>query len=91
MMIYNKSLKYSTLANKQFSEAEIINYSQTDAEKLTYAGFQLSAFFYGPLQIIFALAMMYFYVGVSFLCGVGVVSLMMIINYFISKRVNYYN
>ena len=30
-MIYNKSLKFSTLANKQFSEAEIINYSQTDA------------------------------------------------------------
>jgi ATP-binding cassette, subfamily C (CFTR/MRP), member 1 len=91
MMIYNKSLKYSTLANKEFSEAEIINYSQTDAERMTYAGFQLSSFFYGPLQIMFALAMMYFYVGWSFLCGVGVVTFMLILNYFISNKINYYN
>lgn len=90
-MIYNKSLKYSTLANKKFSEAEIINYSQTDAERLTYAGFQLAAFFYGPIQVIFALLMMYFYVGVSFLSGVGVVMVLMVINYFMSKKINRLN
>jgi ATP-binding cassette subfamily C (CFTR/MRP) protein 1 len=90
-MIYNKSLKYSTLSDKRFSEAEIINYSQTDAERLTYAGFQLAALFYGPLQILFALIMMYFYVGVSFLTGVSVVTIIMTINYFMSKRINHYN
>jgi hypothetical protein len=31
MMIFNKSLKYSELGNKDFSEAEILNYSQVDA------------------------------------------------------------
>jgi ABC-type multidrug transport system fused ATPase/permease subunit len=90
-MIYNKSLKYSTLANKKFSEAEIINYSQTDVERMTYAGFQLAAIFYGPIQIIFALIMMYVYVGVPFFSGVGVILVLMGINYFLSKRVNYYN
>lgn len=31
MIVYNKSLRYSPLADKEFSEAEIINYSQVDA------------------------------------------------------------
>ena len=31
MLIYNKSLKYSPLSEKTFTEAEIINYSQVDA------------------------------------------------------------
>ena len=31
MLIYNKSLKYSPMGDKAFSEAEIINYSQVDA------------------------------------------------------------
>jgi hypothetical protein len=31
MLIYNKSLKYSPMADKKYTEAEIINYSQVDA------------------------------------------------------------
>jgi hypothetical protein len=39
IMIYQKSLKYSVLASRRFSEAEIINYSQTDAERMNHVGF----------------------------------------------------
>jgi hypothetical protein len=31
MMIFHKSLRYAEQANKEFTEAEIINYSQVDA------------------------------------------------------------
>jgi hypothetical protein len=31
MLIYNKSLKYSPMGDKKFSEAEIVNYSQVDS------------------------------------------------------------
>lgn len=58
---------------------------------MTYAGYQLSSFFYGPIQIIFALVMMYFKVKTSFLSGVAVLLLVIIFNYFISKRINKLN
>jgi ATP-binding cassette subfamily C (CFTR/MRP) protein 1 len=90
-MIYHKALRYSTLADKRFSEAEIINYSQTDAERMTYAGLQLASFFYGPMQIIFALIMMYFYVGISFLVGTSVIAFVMVFNYIVSKKINKLN
>ncbi len=58
---------------------------------MTYAGYQLSSTIYGPFQIIFALIMMYAYVGVSFLVGVSTIVLLIIANYFISKKANEYN
>ena len=35
--------------------------------------------------------MMYFYVGISFLSGVAVVTVILTINYFMSKIINHYN
>lgn len=91
MMIFTKSLRYSTLADKQFSEAEIINYCQTDAERMTLFGVHLAALFYGPIQIIFSFGMMYFYVGISFLAGIGAVIVLLIVSYLLSILVNKYN
>jgi hypothetical protein len=31
MMVFTKSLRYSSMADKEFTEGEIINYSQVDA------------------------------------------------------------
>lgn len=58
---------------------------------MTYAGYQLSSLIYGPIQIVFALVMMYFYVGLSFLVGVTTILLLILANYFISKKANEYN
>ena len=38
LAIYQKALKYPILANKQYSEGDIINLSQIDAENLTQFG-----------------------------------------------------
>ena len=85
MIIYNKSLKYSVEASKEFSEAEITNYSQVDAERLVYVGDQIAAFFYGPLQILVGLGMMYFALGFTFLTTLGLMMLILVVSYFISK------
>ena len=58
---------------------------------MTYVGFQLSSLFYGPIQIIFAMVMMYFYVQIAFLSGVAIIVLLIIFNYFVSKRINRLN
>lgn len=58
---------------------------------MTYAGFHLSALLYGPIQIIFSLIMMYFYVGISFLCGLSIIIIVLILNYFLSIKLNKLN
>jgi ABC-type bacteriocin/lantibiotic exporter with double-glycine peptidase domain len=85
MIVYNKSMKYAPLADKKFSEAEITNYSQVDAERLVYIGDQVASFFYGPLQISFGLFMMYFVLRFTFLTTIGIILIILVISYFISK------
>ena len=85
MMIYCKSLRFNSLANKQFSESQIINYLQTDAGRFGAIGYFLSAFFYGPIQIVAGVVMMYGFVGMSFLAAVGVMLLLAIFSYFNGK------
>lgn len=84
-IIYSKALKYSPLADKQFREAEIINYSQVDSERLVAVGDQLSAFLYGPLQIVVGLVMMYYILGFTFLATIAVIVVVMAASYFFSK------
>jgi ATP-binding cassette subfamily C (CFTR/MRP) protein 2 len=91
MMIYAKSLKFAEQANKSFTEAEIINYSQVDAEKMTNIGYHLSAFFYGPFQFVIGLIMLYWTLGITFLTAVGIMTVVLIISYFLSKISARYN
>jgi hypothetical protein len=48
-----------------------------DAQRLTYLGFQMVAILYTPLQIIVGLTLLYLYIGISFLVGLGVMILLM--------------
>ena len=81
MMIYTKSLRFNSLANKQFTEAEVINYMQTDAGRFGGIGYHISAFFYGPIQIVAGLFLIYTFVGTSFLGAVGVMVLLAIFSF----------
>ena len=85
MIVYNKALKYSPLADKKFTEAEIINYCEVDSERLVYVGDQIASFMYGPIQIVVGLVMMYFVLGIAFLSAIGTMIVILIISYFISK------
>jgi hypothetical protein len=54
-------------------------------------GNQLASLLIAPLQIIAGLFIMYNFIGVSFVSGVGVMVLMIVCTFFSSKRTVKYN
>jgi hypothetical protein len=91
MMIYYKSLRYGSICEKKYTESDIVNYSQVDAERMTYMGYQLSSLLFAPLQIIIGIIMMYNFIGISFLAGMATMIFMISITYFVAKKSIIYN
>lgn len=85
LLLYEKSLKHPVLCLKKYSVSEIINYSQVDAQRMTYMGFQLTALIFTPLQVILGLWLMYNFIGISFLSGIGVMILTITLTFVFSK------
>jgi len=52
---------------------------------MTYMGFQLAALLFAPLQVAIGIFLMYSFIGVSFLSGIGVMLITMLITYFLIK------
>jgi hypothetical protein len=52
---------------------------------MTYMGFQLSALLFAPLQVAVGIFLMYNFIGISFLSGIGVMAVTMCITYFLIK------
>lgn len=71
--IFEKATKYPTLCSKKYSVAELINYSQVDAQRLTNLGYYTSAVLFIPIQLGVGIFLMYNFIGVSFLAGMGVI------------------
>lgn len=86
LLIFTKSLKYPSIAEKEFKDSEIINYSQVDAERMSSGGFELACIIIVPIQIVVGLIMMYHFIGISFLAGIGVMCVTIPCTYFTAKR-----
>lgn len=52
---------------------------------MTYMGFQLTAIIFTPLQVLIGLWLMYSFIGISFLSGVGIMILTIILTFVFSK------
>jgi ATP-binding cassette subfamily C (CFTR/MRP) protein 1 len=85
LCIYNKALKYPTLCSKRFQTAELINYSEVDAQRLEDAAFYLNNVFLMPLQLAVGIYLMYSFIGISFLAGMGIIFLVGVLTFFNSK------
>ena len=85
MLIFSKALRYPILANKLYSSSNITNFSTTDAQKLTTISYQMTALLFMPLQFTIALFLMYYFIGVSFLSGIAVMILAILINFFLQR------
>lgn len=85
LLVYNKALKHPLITQKKFAIGDIVNYSQVDAQRMTYMGFQMVALFFTPIQICIGLYLLYIYIGPSFLVGTGVMITLMIFTLFFSK------
>jgi hypothetical protein len=53
---------------------------------MTYMGYQLAAILFSPIQIVIGIYLMYSYIGVSFLAGIGVMVLTITLTFFITKK-----
>lgn len=85
LLLYQKSLRHPVLCLKKYSVSEIINYSQVDAQRMTYMGFQLAALIFTPLQVLIGLWLMYSFIGISFLSGIGVMLFTITFTFIFSK------
>jgi ABC-type transport system involved in cytochrome bd biosynthesis fused ATPase/permease subunit len=91
LMIFSKTMKISIISNRRFSEADIINYSQIDAENLNQIAVKLIFFVFGICEIIAGLALMYVFVGPMFLIALGIMVLINLISFKIGKVTMEYN
>jgi ABC-type multidrug transport system fused ATPase/permease subunit len=91
LLIFNKTLKYPSVAEKEFSESDIINYSQIDAERMASGGTELGNLLTTPVQIVIGVLMMYHFIGIAFLAGFGVLLLTIFTTYLTSRRTYRYN
>jgi ABC-type bacteriocin/lantibiotic exporter with double-glycine peptidase domain len=91
MMIFDKSLKFPILSNKQFTEADIINYSQIDADNLTHFATKLMFFSFGVVEIVIGLVLLYIFIGLLFLIPLGVMIIINLISFKIGSATLDYN
>jgi hypothetical protein len=54
-------------------------------------GYQLTALLFTPLQIIIGIYLMYYYIGISFLAGILVMVITIIITFFLTKAIRSIN
>jgi ABC-type multidrug transport system fused ATPase/permease subunit len=87
LLIFQKSLKYPALCEKNYSKSDIINYSQVDAQRMTSMGVQLTSVLYTPLQIVIGVWLMYTYIGYSFSAGMGTMILIIAFTFFVAKQI----
>lgn len=52
---------------------------------MTYIGFQITAIIFCPIIMIVSLFLLYFYLGVSFLVGTGIMILVMLLTFILSR------
>jgi hypothetical protein len=91
LLLYEKSLKYPSLCEKKYSIPEIINYSQVDAQRMTNMGVQLTSVLYTPIQIVIGVWLMYSYIGVSFVFGMGTMIVMIAVTFLLAKKISKVN
>jgi ABC-type multidrug transport system fused ATPase/permease subunit len=85
-----KSLKYSTLCNKQFKMGEISSLMQVDCFRLSLFPKNFNAIIFITYVLIFGMVFMAMLVGPSFLAGVGVLLLASTINMIVSRFTSRY-
>lgn len=83
--IFEKATKYPTLCSKKYTVAELINYSQVDAQRLTYLGFYSTAVLFIPFQLGVGIFLLYSFIGVSFLAGFGIIIVIGLVVFFVNK------
>ena len=84
-VIYNKTLRVSPATNKQFSQGEMINFMQVDAEKLADIAWCFPPVARLPVQLIFSLTFLFYFFSYYLFVAFGIGGALVILNYFFAK------
>lgn len=85
-LIYRKQFKISLATNKLFNSGEIVNFIQTDAQKLYMLASNLPMVASLPFMLIFCITTLFIELGVSFFTGILVFIFALLINTYIAKK-----
>ena len=80
-----QALALNSAAKKMTTAGEMVNLMSVDAHRLMNTMIYINTLWSSPLQIILALYFLYQAMGVSVLAGVGVIVLLVPLNYVLSK------
>lgn len=83
-LIYEKQLRMSSATNKQFTTGEIINFVQTDAQKLFFLSGYLPQVATIPFLLIFTLVVLFTKLSWTFFGGAAVLAIGFYTNYRLS-------
>ncbi len=86
-LLYRKSLKLSASARKTATVGEMTNLMSVNAQMLADLSMYLNVLWSSPLQIIIAVALLYQYLGVSAVIGVGFVLVLIPLNVYLSNKI----
>lgn len=84
-LVFNKSLKVSSLTNKQFNVGQIVNFIQVDAVKMQFLTSQAPMIFRLGLVIIVSISALFWYLGWSFLSGIVMFNVTIAANFVLSR------
>ena len=88
-VIYDKVLKISQATNKKFSQGEIINFINVDAEKISNISANLSNAARLPFQVVFSFWFLFYYLEFSLFASLGWGVIFTFINYLIGVTRGY--
>jgi ATP-binding cassette subfamily C (CFTR/MRP) protein 1 len=79
-LIYDKHMNISSATSKEFSNGEIVNFMQVDADMLFWLCFQMSDVAKIPFVFALCFTLFFIYVGYSFFAGLAVFILSFVVN-----------
>lgn len=79
-LIYKKHSRISNATNKKFGSGEVVNFISVDAERIYWLCFQLASVAQVPFVFMLGFALLFYEFGISFLVGLGVFVIMVLVN-----------
>jgi ABC-type transport system involved in cytochrome bd biosynthesis fused ATPase/permease subunit len=84
-LVYRKQLKLSAATNKKFSQGEVVNFVQVDAEKVQWNSHNLIYLTRYPLIIAVCFCFLFYYLGYAFFAGIAIFLIAFLINIFLTR------